>query len=134
VATLDAANPTGSSPWAPFRHGLFSTIWLATVVSSIGGWMYSAASAWLMTTLQPDPVIVGLVQTAATLPMFLLAIPAGALTDIIDKRHFLLFGEVGITITGTIFAVVVWADIVTPLNLLIFTFVSNAAVALTAID
>jgi MFS family permease len=132
VASLDIEKPFVSSALAPFRHRLFGTIWLATLVSSIGGWMYSAASAWLMTTLQPDPVMVGLVQSASTLPMFLLAIPAGALTDIVDKRLFLLVGEVSITITGTIFAVLVWMNAVSPLNLLVFTFVSSAAVALTS--
>jgi MFS family permease len=55
--------------------------------------MYSAASGWLMTSLNPDPLIVSLVQVATTLPMFLFAIPAGALADIVDKRKFLLFGE-----------------------------------------
>jgi MFS family permease len=129
--TLNRAQPNGSA-WAPFHNRLFSTIWFATVVSSIGGWMYSAASGWLMTSLNPDPVLVALVQAASTFPMFLLAVPAGALSDILDRRLFLLFGETSITITGTVFAVIVWFDWVTPLNLLLFTLLSSAAVALTA--
>src|SRR5689334_8345782 len=57
------------SPWAPFRHRTFVVIWTATLVSNIGGWMYSAAAAWLMTGLDPQPVMVSLVQVATSLPM-----------------------------------------------------------------
>ena len=51
---------------APFRHPAFAVIWTATLVSNVGGWMYSAASGWLMTSLDPDPLIVALVQAAST--------------------------------------------------------------------
>jgi hypothetical protein len=73
-------------------------------VSNIGTWMYNAASGWLMTSLDPDPLIVSLVQVATTLPVFLVAIPAGALTDIVDRRRFLLVTEVAITVVSAIFA------------------------------
>ena len=56
---------------APFRHLAFTVIWTATLVSNVGGWMYSAASGWLMTSLDPDPLIVALVQAAASLPICL---------------------------------------------------------------
>src|SRR5437764_13628565 len=67
---------------APFRHSALTVIWTATLVSNVGGWMYSAASGWLMTSLNPDPFMVALVQAAASLPICLFAIPAGALADI----------------------------------------------------
>jgi MFS family permease len=78
---------------APFRHAAFAVIWTATLVSNVGGWMYSAASGWLMTSLNPDPFVVALVQVADTLPICLLALPAGALADIFDKRKFLIVVE-----------------------------------------
>ena len=61
-----SASPQGASAsaWAPFRHKIFAVIWVATVVSNIGGWMYSVASGWLMTSLNPDPFIVSMVQVA----------------------------------------------------------------------
>ena len=77
----------------PFRPWAFPVIWTATLVSNVGGWMYSAASGWLMTSLNPDPLIVSLVQAAASLPICLFAIPAGALADIFDKRRFLIVVE-----------------------------------------
>src|SRR5712671_6967074 len=120
------------SPWSPFRHSVFAVIWTATVVSNIGGWMYSAASGWLMTSLNPDPLIVSLVQVATTLPIFLVAIPAGALADILDMRKFLIVGESVYTVVSAVFAAIVWFGVTTPANVLLFTFLTGVAGALTA--
>src|SRR3954468_19392709 len=87
-------NPPSTSPWNAFRHRSFTVVWLATVVSNVGTWMYNAASGWLMTSLDTDPLSVSLVQVASSLPMFLLALPAGALADIVDKRRFLILTEI----------------------------------------
>ncbi len=116
---------------APFRHTAFSVIWTATVVSNVGGWMYSAASGWLMTSLNPDPLIVALVQAASTLPICLFVIPAGALADIFDKRRFLIVVEVLTTAVSAVYAAMVGFGLATPGNLLLFTFLIGAAGALT---
>src|SRR6185312_7272654 len=120
------------SPWRPFHHRTYAVIWTATVVANIGGWMYSAAAAWLMTSLDADPVMVSLVQVATSLPMFLFALPAGALADIIDKRRFLIVVEFGIMVVSASFATMVTLDLVTPVTLLLFMFVIGAGSALTA--
>src|SRR3984893_9045545 len=91
---------------APFRYSAFTVIWTATLVSNVGGWMYSAASGWLMTSLDPDPFIVALVQAASTLPICLFAIPAGALADIFDKRKFLIAVETLTTAVSAGYALV----------------------------
>ena len=96
------------SAWAPFRYTAFRVIWIAVVVANVGTWMYNAASGWLMTSLDPDPLTVSLVQVATTLPIFLLAIPAGALADIADRRRFLLLMEVAVTAVSAIFAAFVY--------------------------
>src|SRR5438876_9827079 len=95
------------SAWAPFRHRVYAVIWTATLVANIGTWMYSAAAAWLMTSLDAHPLMVSLVQVATSLPMFLFALPAGALADIIDKRRFLIAVESGIFAVSTTFAALV---------------------------
>jgi predicted MFS family arabinose efflux permease len=116
---------------APFRHPAFTVIWTATLVSNVGGWMYSAASGWLMTSLSPDPLIVALVAAASTLPICLFAIPAGALADIFDKRKFLIVVEIVTTVVSAIYAVIVGLGWATPGNLLLFTFLIGAAGAMT---
>src|ERR1700687_2066203 len=109
VATLPA-----HSALSAFQHRAFTVLWTATVVSNIGGWMYSAASAWLMTTLDPNPVAVSLVQVATSLPTFLFALLAGALADIVDKRRLLIVVESFITVSSTALAAFIWLGLVTP--------------------
>jgi len=94
--------------------------------------MYSAASAWLMTSLDPSPVAVSLVQVATNLPTFLFALLAGALADIVDKRRLLIVVEAFITVSSTALAALIWLDLITPGRLLFLTFLVEAGAALTA--
>ncbi|TEA77195.1 MFS transporter [Allopusillimonas ginsengisoli] len=84
------AASTPSSGFAPLRQTLFAVLWVATIVGNTGSFIRDVASAWLMTDLSTSPTAVALVQAAATLPIFLLAIPAGVLSDILDRRKFLI--------------------------------------------
>lgn len=121
-----------SHAWTPFRHRAFAVIWTATVVSNIGTWMYNVASGWLMISLDPSPFIVSMVQVANALPMFLFAIPAGALVDIFDRRRFLIFGESATTIASAAFAALVWLHLIGPESLLAISFLVAVGSALTA--
>jgi predicted MFS family arabinose efflux permease len=116
----------------PFRHPAFRVIWIATVISNIGGWMYNVASGWLMTSLDPNAFIVSMVQVANSLPMFLFAIPAGALADIVNQRRFLIVGESAVTLVSAAFAALVWLRLITPGSLLVFSFVVTIGSAMTA--
>ena len=117
-----AEPPAAVSPWSALRYGVFRSLWLATVVSNVGGWMYNAASGWLMTSLNPNPLIVSLVQVANSLPLFLFALPAGALADMIDKRRFILWLEILTTVCSAAFALLVTLHVASPSGLLWFTF------------
>jgi MFS family permease len=129
--TAGAKAAAAGSVFGAFRHPAFAVIWTATIVANTGSWMYSAASGWLMTSLDPDPLIVSLVQVAAAAPLFLFALPAGALADIFDKRKFLIVLEVATTLVAAIYALLVSLDLATPENLLVFTFLIGAGGALT---
>lgn len=139
MSASKAKDPSTASPlaaaasaWAPFRNRTFAVIWIATVVSNVGGWMYNVASGWLMTSLNPDPFMVSMVQVANSLPMFLFAIPAGALADIMDLRRLLIVGESAIMVTSTAFAALVWLHLITPVSLLVFSFIVTVGSAITA--
>jgi predicted MFS family arabinose efflux permease/quinol monooxygenase YgiN len=75
---------------APLRRPIFAVLWAATVLGNIGTFMRDVASGWLATELTGSPTNVALLQVAGTLPIFLLAIPAGVLSDIIDRRRLLV--------------------------------------------
>jgi len=85
-----AATTTSSGSFAPLAQPVFAVLWLATVLGNIGSFMRDVASSWMVTELSASPAAVSLIQTAATLPIFLLAIPAGVLSDILDRRRFLI--------------------------------------------
>jgi MFS family permease len=118
-----------TSPLAPFGDRAFAVLWTATVVSNVGTWMQSAAAAWLMTSLDPAPFSVSLVQVASSLPMFLFALPAGALADIVDRRRLLILIQVAVTTLAAVFGLMVYLTWVTPALLLGFTFLGAAAAA-----
>ncbi len=89
-----AEGPTPvASSWAPLRHAAFRSLWIASLASNVGTWLHSVAAVWLMTSLSPAPIMTALVQTAASLPLVVLALPAGALADMVDRRKLLLASQ-----------------------------------------
>lgn len=79
-----------NSPWSPFRYPIFKMLWITSTISNIGTWLHNIGAAWLMTTLTNDPLWVALVQAITALSIFLLALPGGALADILDRRTYLI--------------------------------------------
>src|ERR1700690_1357654 len=124
-SSIDIQDVGAPSPWAPFLVRPFAVPWPAKLVANIGTWMYNAASGWLITSLAPDPLMVSLVQAAATLPMFLLALPAGALADLSNRRRLLIIVNLASTLVGFVFASLVWFGAVTAPTLLIFAFLAG---------
>ena len=126
------AAPAAAAPpaWGALRYPTFRSLWIATLVSNTGGWMYSAASGWLMTSLNPSPLMVSLVQVATSLPLFLFALPAGALADMLDKRRLILVLEILTTLFSAVFALLLTLHAVGPALLLLFTFLVGTLGAL----
>src|ERR1700677_290871 len=85
--------PSSSSAWAPFRSRWFAAMWSAQFVSNIGSWMPTVGAQWLMLTRTSSAAYVALVQTAASLPVMLFAVLAGAIGDLVDRRRFLLIAQ-----------------------------------------
>lgn len=118
------------SAWSPFRHRVFAVLWLAMLLSNVGSWMHDVGAGWLMTTLNPSPLLVSLVQAATTLPVFLLALPAGALADIIDRKRLLLIAKVYMAVIAAVMGAIVLAGNMTPEILLLLTVALGAGTAL----
>jgi MFS family permease len=120
------------SSWAPFAHISFVVLWTATVISNVGTWMHDVASGWLMTSLSPSPLMVALVQAATTLPVFLFALPAGALADLVDRRRLLIVVMAILAITTLSLGLLVIFGQISAWTLLAFTFISGAGAAFVA--
>lgn len=111
------------SAFSPFKHRAFAVLWTATLISNIGTWMFNVTSGWVMTDLSPSPLMVSMVQAATALPIFLFALPAGALGDLFNRRKLLMGTQIFLAIALFIFAVLLWIDYVNAWILLLFTFV-----------
>ena len=119
------AKPSGVSisAWAPLREPLFRSLWIAAVISYTGTWMQNVGAGWMMTQLTMSPFMVSLVQAAATLPVFLVILPAGALADLVDRRRFLLITQGWMVVAAGALGVLSLTENVTPWILLLFTLI-----------
>ena len=116
--------------WSPLKHSLFRAMWIASVASNIGTWMHTVGAAWLMTTLAASPLLVALVQTATTLPVFLLGLPAGVMADLVDRRKLLLFTQSWMLAVAALLGVLVMTGGMGPWVLLWLTFALGAGAAM----
>jgi len=114
--------PLAESAWGPLREPLFRTLWVASVVSYVGTWMQNMGTGWLMTSLNPSPMMVGLVQAATTLPVFLVILPAGALADMVDRRRFLLLSQGWMVVAAAALGILTVFGMVKPWSLVVLTF------------
>jgi MFS family permease len=121
VVTPIAGKPS-ISPWAPLGEPLFRSLWVASVISYTGTWMQNVGAGWLMTQMTMNPLMVGLVQAAAALPVFLVILPAGALADMVDRRRFLLLTQGWMVLASATLGILTLTSCVRPWVLLLFTF------------
>jgi predicted MFS family arabinose efflux permease len=126
---LSHKNPNGSA-WSPLSRPFFRSLWIANLVSLIGTWVHEVGTAWLMTSLTTSPFTVSLIQTATTLPIFLVALPAGALADIVDRRRLLLFTQVWMLVAALGLGITTLAGMASPIVLLIFAFILSLGAAI----
>ena len=124
-----APSPAPVSAWSPLRHRLFRWLWIATVASNVGTWLQNVGASWMMTSLTTSTTLVALVQAATSLPSFLLALPAGALADVLDRRRLLLVTQGWMTVAAAGLGVLTLAGWITPWWLLGFTFLLGLGAA-----
>lgn len=121
---------TPASGFEPLRQKLFFVLWVATIIGNTGSFVRDVASAWLMTDLSPSPAAVAMVQAAATLPIFLLAIPAGVLSDILDRRKFLIAIQLLLAATSVSLMLLSASGLQSVVSLIALTFMGGIGAAL----
>jgi MFS family permease len=110
------------TPFGPLHEPLFRSLWTAAVVSYTGTWMQNVGAGWLMTSLTVSPLMVGLVQAANSIAVFLVVLPAGAIADVVDRRKLLMLTQVWMVLAALGLGILTIAGLVTPAILLLFTF------------
>jgi MFS family permease len=128
----DAGTSRRSSAWAPFRSRDFTTMASAQFVSNVGSWMQTVGAQELMLTLTTSATLVALIQTAAGLPVVLLAVPAGAIGDLVDRRRLLIASQSFMLLAASLLAGLAFAGLVTPWLLLGLIFAVGVGQTLTS--
>jgi MFS family permease len=126
----DSVQTESATPgaWAPLRHRIFRMLWIAQVASLVGTWAQTVGAQWFLTVESGRPELVALVQTATSLPVLLLAIPAGALADVLDRRRMLIIVQTGMALVAVALAVDTLTGHLGTTTLLAFTAVLGAGV------
>jgi MFS family permease len=136
VTTVSAGAETteslqaSASAFGPLKIALFRDRWIASTVSSVGTWMQDTAGTWLMTVLTTSPLLIALMQTAASLPVLFLGLLAGATADIYERRRLLIFWQCWMLAAVAVLAVLTFVGVITPVTLLLFTFLLNIGSAM----
>lgn len=111
--------------YAPFQSQLYRTIWLAIFVSNMGSWIHTVTTSILISQLTSSPQLIALVQAAAMLPIFLLAVPAGIIADLQDRKLIVFYAQIFMAIVALIMAICSFANLMTPWLLIVMTFLLN---------
>jgi MFS family permease len=106
------------SGWSPLRYRDFRRWWVANLVSNVGSWMQTVAAQWLMVSLTSSAVLVGAIS-ATNLPVLLLAVPAGVLGDLLDRKRLIIAGQLVMLASAAVLGVLDVAGAVTPAILLL---------------
>ena len=118
------------STLAPLRLPVFRMLWLTWLFANTCMWMNDVAAAWLMTSLTTSPLYVALVQTASTLPVFLLGLPSGALADILDRRRYFAATQIWVSLNALVLAGMSLSGHLTAEWLLVLTFSNGIGLAM----
>src|SRR5471032_861153 len=127
---LDDTSAVPPSAIAPLKHAAFRMLWCAWLTANVCMWMNDVAIAWMLSSLTASPVMVALVQTASTLPVFLLGLPCGALADQVDRRRYLIVTQCWVAAVALLLRLAVLSGMSSPAMLLGLTFANGIGLAM----
>ncbi len=127
---VDTHENAAPGAWSPLKIKLFRAMWLAILGSNVGTWVNDVAAAWVMAERTGSPLMVALVQSATTVPVVLLALVAGTLADIVDRRRYLLFTQGWMLLVAASLATLTALQMLTPPLLVALTFAMGCGAAM----
>jgi len=130
VNATASQNSLQAGAWSPLKIGMFRSLWLAILASNIGTWVNDVAAAWVMAERTGSPLMVALVQSATTVPIVLLALAAGTLADIVDRRRYLIVTQGWMLLVALVMAVLTHLQMLSPELLVLLTFCMGCGAAM----
>lgn len=121
------------SLWEPLRTVAFRALWSAQLVANVATWMHTASAQWVLTSGGASATAIAAVQTAVTLPFFLLALPAGVLADAVDRRRVMLIMQLSVAVVSAVLAAITASGRAGSAGILIATFLMGSASAVSII-
>jgi MFS family permease len=128
--TVSTSTQALESPWAPLKQPVFRMLWSVWLTANVCMWMNDVAAAWMMTSLTTSPIMVALVQSASTLPVFFLGLPSGALADILDRRKYFIFTQFWVATVGVLMCLITLSGHMGAPLLLLLTFANGIGLAM----
>lgn len=125
-----SANAAAPGPWSPLTQPTFRMMWLAVLIGNIGTWIHDVAAAWVMAEDTGSPFMVAAVQSATTLPVVLLAVFAGTLADIVDRRKYLIVAQLWMVLVAGTLALLAHLDMLGAWALIGLTFALGIGAAM----
>jgi MFS family permease len=120
------------SALAPLANPAFRGLWIANLLSNVGGWMATTGAAWEMTSLTTEPIFVALLSAAGTLPMFLFCFLAGILADRFERRRYIILCQFWMMGVAATLAVLAFLGRLDAWNLLALSFCMGLGNAMNA--
>lgn len=98
----------------------FRIFWIGQLISFSGTWMQSTAQGWLVYSLTKSPFYLGLVATAASLPVLFFTLIGGVVADRLMKRRLLVITQTLSVLPAVALAVLVDLEIITVWQIIVF--------------
>jgi MFS family permease len=90
----------------------YRLFWIGQLISQTGSWMQRTAQDWLVLQLTHSPFALGVVTALQFLPVLLLSLIGGVITDRWPKHRLVIMTQTAALLQATIFAVLVATGVI----------------------
>lgn len=111
------------------RHRNFRLYWSGQIVSQIGTWMQVVAQGWVVYRLTDSPLMLGLVNFAALLPVLPISLLAGVWSDRYPRQKVILITETVLMLQALVMAGLIWFELIQVWHVIVLSFIYGAASA-----
>ncbi|NIN94821.1 MAG: MFS transporter [Anaerolineae bacterium] len=117
------------STFRALRHRNYRLFWSGQTISQVGAWMQIVAQGWLVYRLTDSPLMLGLVNVVALLPVVPLSLLAGVISDRVPRRNVIFVTEIVLMLQALMMAALIWLNMIQIWHIVVLSFVLGAAAA-----